>query len=148
LILIEEKIKNKTAKVVSQIFSDVLTFTIVALDEKEILAEKIRELVRRPGKSTLMYQMIGSLLEKGADPNQILFVAKTKSSATGKRPSFFCCSWGILRKQNDRLPPCMAGFLPSSVYLNLTKWKDLYNYSNFSKNITKNEKKLSRHIQA
>jgi len=30
--------------------------------------------VRRSGKSTLMYQMIGSLLEKGAEPKQILFV--------------------------------------------------------------------------
>ncbi len=30
--------------------------------------------VRRSGKSTLMYQMIGKLLERGTDPEQILFV--------------------------------------------------------------------------
>lgn len=42
-----KKVRNKTAKVVQKLFSDVPLFTLVVLDEKEILAEKIRALVKR-----------------------------------------------------------------------------------------------------
>ncbi|MFW5847190.1 MAG: nucleotidyl transferase AbiEii/AbiGii toxin family protein [Nanoarchaeota archaeon] len=38
---------NKKAKVIPKIFSDVPSFVITALDEKEILAEKIRALINR-----------------------------------------------------------------------------------------------------
>jgi predicted nucleotidyltransferase component of viral defense system len=43
----KNKVFFKTAKVIPQVFSDVLTFTLVVLAEKEILAEKIRALVNR-----------------------------------------------------------------------------------------------------
>ncbi|MBS3088956.1 nucleotidyl transferase AbiEii/AbiGii toxin family protein [Candidatus Pacearchaeota archaeon] len=41
------KARRTSARVISQLFSDVPFFTLVALDEKELLAEKIRSLVRR-----------------------------------------------------------------------------------------------------
>ena len=43
----KRKIKNKVAKVIQKLFSDVPLFTLVVLDEKEILAEKIRALINR-----------------------------------------------------------------------------------------------------
>lgn len=43
----KRKVKNKVAKVIQKIFSDVPLFTLIALDEKEILAEKIRSLINR-----------------------------------------------------------------------------------------------------
>src|SRR3989338_3936865 len=41
------KARNKVAKVIQKLFSDVPLFTIVAMDEKELLAEKIRALANR-----------------------------------------------------------------------------------------------------
>lgn len=43
----KSKAINRKAKVIQKLFSDVPTFTIIALDEKEILAEKIRSLINR-----------------------------------------------------------------------------------------------------
>ena len=43
----KRKIRNKSAKVVQKLFSDVPLFALVVLDEKEILAEKIRTLINR-----------------------------------------------------------------------------------------------------
>ena len=43
----KRKSKHKVAKVIQKLFSDVPLFTMVALDEKEILAEKIRTLINR-----------------------------------------------------------------------------------------------------
>lgn len=43
----KRKIKNKSAMVIQKLFSDVPMFTIVSLDEKEILVEKIRTLINR-----------------------------------------------------------------------------------------------------
>ena len=43
----KQKAENKITKVVQKLFSDVPLFTIIVLDEKEILAEKIRALVNR-----------------------------------------------------------------------------------------------------
>ena len=43
----KSKTKNKEAKAIPKIFSDIPVFTIIALSEKEILAEKIRALINR-----------------------------------------------------------------------------------------------------
>ena len=43
----KRKIKNKSARVIQKLFSDVPMFTLVSLEEKEILAEKIRALINR-----------------------------------------------------------------------------------------------------
>lgn len=43
----KREIRNKKAKVIQKLFSDVPLFILVVLDEKEILAEKIRTLINR-----------------------------------------------------------------------------------------------------
>lgn len=43
----KRKVKNTKAKVVSKLFSDVPMFTLIVLDEKEILTEKMRALTKR-----------------------------------------------------------------------------------------------------
>jgi len=43
----KQKIRNKESKVINKIFSDVPSFVISILSEKEILAEKIRSLINR-----------------------------------------------------------------------------------------------------
>src|SRR3989338_6632424 len=65
----KRKAKNAVAKVVPQIFSDVPVFTVVALDEKEILAEKIRTLINR-SQSRDLYD-IWVLLSKGVQLDKI-----------------------------------------------------------------------------
>jgi len=70
------KVKNAVAKVVPQIFSDVPVFTVVALDEKEILAEKIRTLINRSQPRDL-YD-IWVLLSKGIQLDKKLLKAKLK----------------------------------------------------------------------
>ena len=70
------KVKNAVAKVVSQIFSDVPVFTVVALDEKEILAEKIRTLINRSQPRDL-YD-IWVLLNKGTSLDKALLNVKLK----------------------------------------------------------------------
>lgn len=76
----KRKVKNKVAKVVSQLFSDVPTFTIVALDEKEILAEKIRTLINR-GQSRDLYD-IWVLLNKGVVLDKKLLATKLKEEGS------------------------------------------------------------------
>ena len=72
-------VKNKVAMVVAKVFSDVPTFTIVALDEKEILVEKIRALINR-GQSRDLYD-IWMLLNKGVEIDKILLKAKLKEES-------------------------------------------------------------------
>ncbi len=72
----KRKVKSAVAKVVPQIFSDVPVFTIVALDEKEILAEKIRTLINRSQPRDL-YD-IWVLLNKGAPLDKKLLKTKLK----------------------------------------------------------------------
>ena len=43
----KQKVKHKIAKVIPKLFSDVPLFILMVLDEKEILAEKIRTLINR-----------------------------------------------------------------------------------------------------
>jgi predicted nucleotidyltransferase component of viral defense system len=43
----KNKVEHKTAKVVQKIFSDVPPFTLLTMDQKEILVEKIRALINR-----------------------------------------------------------------------------------------------------
>jgi len=70
------KVKNKVAKVVQQIFSDVPAFTIVALDEKEILTEKIRTLINR-GQPRDLYD-VWVMFNKGVELDKSLLKAKLK----------------------------------------------------------------------
>src|SRR3989338_3298199 len=70
------KAQKTAAKVVPQLFSDVPTFTIVALDEKEILAEKIRALVNR-GEPRDLYD-VWVLLNKGVALDKKLLQIKLK----------------------------------------------------------------------
>jgi|SRR3989344_5032585 len=72
----KQKVKNKVAKVAQKLFSDVPLFTIVALDEKEILAEKIRALINR-GASRDLYD-IWMLINKGTIIDNKLLVYKLK----------------------------------------------------------------------
>lgn len=72
----KRKVKNKVAKVIPQIFSDVPVFTIVALDEKEILAEKIRTLINRQEPRDLYDIWI--LLNKGVELDKRLLDIKLK----------------------------------------------------------------------
>ena len=59
------KVSNKVAKVIPQIFSDVPPFTLVALDEKEILTEKIRALITRAQARDLydLWMLLGKKVE-------------------------------------------------------------------------------------
>lgn len=72
----KRKSKNKIAKVVQKIFSDVPLFTLVVLDEKEILAEKIRTLINR-GESRDLYD-VWILLNKKVSLDKKLLVEKLK----------------------------------------------------------------------
>ena len=70
----KQKVKNKVAKVAQKLFSDVPLFTIVALDEKEILAEKIRALMTRTRARDLFD--VNFLLEKNIYAEESLIVKK------------------------------------------------------------------------
>ena len=70
----KRKVKSAVAKVVPQIFSDVPVFTVVALDEKEILAEKIRTLIN--GSQSRDLYDIWVLLNKGTQLDKNLLKAK------------------------------------------------------------------------
>lgn len=72
----KQKVQNKVAKVVQKLFSDVPLFTLVVLDEKEILAEKIRTLVNRAEPRDL-YD-IWMLLNKGIKIDKNLLKEKLK----------------------------------------------------------------------
>lgn len=66
----------KTACVISQVFSDIPTFTLMALAEKEILAEKIRAIANRKQARDLYDFWI--LLKKGVEIDLELIKKKLK----------------------------------------------------------------------
>jgi predicted nucleotidyltransferase component of viral defense system len=70
------KAKNKIVKVIQKLFSDIPLFMLVALDEKEILAEKIRALANR-GESKDLYD-VWVLLNKKAEVDKNLIFEKLK----------------------------------------------------------------------
>ena len=70
------KIKNKVVKIIQKLFSDVPMFSIVALAEKEILAEKIRTLVNR-GEPRDFYD-VWMLLNKNLEIDKSLIHEKLK----------------------------------------------------------------------
>ena len=72
----KRKVKNKVVKVVQKLFSDVPLFTLVVLDEKEILAEKIRTLINR-GESKDLYD-VWMLLNKNVKMDKKLLFEKLK----------------------------------------------------------------------
>ncbi len=72
----KRKVKNKTVKIVQKLFSDVPMFSIVVLDEREILAEKIRALINRT-ESRDLYD-IWMLLNKGIKIDKKLLSIKLK----------------------------------------------------------------------
>lgn len=69
----KRKIFNKSARIIPKLFSDVPQFTIVALSEEELLAEKIRALINRKQPRD-MYD-IWALFGKGININK-KFLAK------------------------------------------------------------------------
>lgn len=72
----KQKVKHKVACVISRLFSDVPPFTIVVLDKKEILTEKIRALINRAEPRDL-YD-IWMLLNEGTPIDKNLLAAKLK----------------------------------------------------------------------
>ncbi len=72
----KRKVKNKIVKVVQKLFSDVPLFTLVVLDEEEILAEKIRSLINRT-ESRDLYD-IWMLLNKDVKIDRKLLLEKLK----------------------------------------------------------------------
>ena len=72
----KRKVKNEVARVIPQLFSDVPAFTIVALDDKEILVEKIRALINR-GQSRDLYD-VWVLLNNSVILDKKLLSAKLK----------------------------------------------------------------------
>ena len=82
-----QKTINKSAKVVSKLFSDVPLFTILVLNEKEVLAEKIRALVNRKQPRDL-YD-VWMLINKGVEIDKNLIEKKLKEEKGDlKRVSF------------------------------------------------------------
>lgn len=72
----KRKVKNKIVKVVQKLFSDIPLFSIVVLDEKEILTEKIRALINR-AESRDLYD-VWMLLSKGVKIDKKLLSIKLK----------------------------------------------------------------------
>ncbi len=72
----KRKVKNKTVKIVQKLFSDVPMFSIVVLDEREILAEKIRALINR-AESRDLYD-VWIFLNKGIKIDKKLLSIKLK----------------------------------------------------------------------
>ena|SRR3989344_2318274 len=72
----KRKVRYKVTKVITKLFSDVPLFTIVAMDEKEILAEKIRSLINRSA-SRDMYD-IWMLLSKNIEIDKKLLLDKLR----------------------------------------------------------------------
>jgi len=68
----KRKVKNKVVRVVQKLFSDVPLFTLIALDEKEILAEKIRTLINR-AESRDLYDVWILLSKKIQIDKKLLF---------------------------------------------------------------------------
>lgn len=65
----KNKVFFKNAKVIKQVFSDVLTFVLVVLEEKEILAEKIRAIANRKQARDLydLWILLGKKVEIDKD---------------------------------------------------------------------------------
>lgn len=76
----KQKAKNKSARVIPKLFSDVPLFTILVLEEKEILTEKIRALTKR-AESRDLYD-IWMLLNKGIKIDKKLLSDKLKEEKT------------------------------------------------------------------
>jgi predicted nucleotidyltransferase component of viral defense system len=74
------KVKSKVAKVVQKLFSDVPLFSLVVMDEKEILSEKIRTLINRAEPRDL-YD-IWMLLNKGVKIEKNLLLEKLREEKT------------------------------------------------------------------
>jgi len=72
----KRRVKHKIAKVVPRLFSDVPLFTLFVLDEKEILAEKIRALINRAEPRDL-YD-VWMLFSKGVKVDKPLLLEKLK----------------------------------------------------------------------
>jgi len=72
----KRKVKNKIVKVVKKLFSDVPMFTLVVLEEKEILAEKIRSLINR-GEPRDLYDL-WVLLSRNVEIDKKLLAEKLK----------------------------------------------------------------------
>lgn len=72
----KQKARHKVAKVTPKIFSDVPLFTLIVLEEKEILAEKIRALINRKQPRD-MYD-IWMLINKGTEIDRVLIKEKLK----------------------------------------------------------------------
>ncbi len=72
----KQKARHFIVKVIPKLFSDVPAFTLVVLDEKEILAEKIRALVNR-SQARDMYD-VWMLLNKGIKIDKNLLWEKLK----------------------------------------------------------------------
>lgn len=72
----KQGVKYKVVKVISKLFSDVPLFSIVVMDDKEILAEKIRSLINRKQPRDL-YD-IWMLLNNGAEIDKKLIFEKLK----------------------------------------------------------------------
>ena len=68
----KRKSKKKVVKVVQKLFSDIPLFTLVVLDEEEILAEKIRTLINR-SESKDMYDVWILLNKKVKIDRKLLF---------------------------------------------------------------------------
>ena len=76
----KQKVSNKTIKVVSKLFSDVPLFTISALEEGEILIEKIRALINRSEPRDLYDIWI--LFNKGLKIDKKLLNVKLKEESS------------------------------------------------------------------
>ncbi|MBI2045547.1 nucleotidyl transferase AbiEii/AbiGii toxin family protein [Candidatus Pacearchaeota archaeon] len=74
------KIKKKKVMVVQKLFSDVPLFSLIVLDEEEILTEKIRALINR-GESRDLYD-VWVLLNKGVKVDKKLLAEKLKEEKT------------------------------------------------------------------
>ncbi len=75
----KNKVFYKKAKVIKQIFSDVLSFVLVALSEKEILAEKIRALANRKQARDLFDLWV--LIGRGVEVDKDLIKKKLKEES-------------------------------------------------------------------
>ena len=83
----KQKVKNKVAKVVPRLFSDVPLFTLIVLDEKEILAEKIRALVNRKQPRDMYDTWV--LLNKGTTVDKELMYEKLKEEKSNIKKIVF-----------------------------------------------------------
>lgn len=100
------RVKNKIAKVIPKLFSDVPLFTLVVMGEEEILAEKIRALVNR-AEARDLYD-VWMLLSKGVKVEAKLLKEKLKEEKSDlkklKFPSEEECKVS-LRSLVSYLPP-------------------------------------------